>query len=61
MVFPADPTGLVFPSGPGNFKHVGQYWFGVSQENAYACSNQNPNEWPDVGLLLQAYETIHPA
>jgi hypothetical protein len=58
-VFPSDPTGLDIPEGPGDFLHVGQYWFGISQEQAMICSDGNASEGPSVASLLQAYDTLH--
>lgn len=58
-VFPSDPSGLDLPEGPGDILHVGQYWFGISQEQANVCSDGNAGETPAVTALLQAYTTLH--
>ena len=60
-VFPSDPSGLDIPDGPGQITHIGQYWFGISQEQAYTCSDGNANEWLSVTSLMQAFGTLHAA
>jgi hypothetical protein len=58
-VFPADSTNLVIPDGPHDFKHLGQYWFGVNDAGNYLCSDHNSKEYPEVESLLQAFDTLH--
>jgi len=60
-VFPSDPSALDLPEGPSDFQHVGQDWFGISEEQAYGCSDGNPNEWPAVQALNTAFGTLHAA
>jgi len=58
-VFPSDPSGLDIPEGPSDILHVGQYWFGISQEQANICTDGNAQEGPAVAALLQAYHSLH--
>ncbi len=58
-VFPSDPSGLDIPEGPSDILHVGQYWFGISQEQANICTDGNAQEPTSVASLLQAYDTLH--
>ena len=60
-VFPSDPSSLDLPEGPTDYRHVGQYWFGISHENGYGCSDGNMQEVPSVNALMQAFDTIHAA
>jgi hypothetical protein len=58
-VFPSDPSALDIPDGPSHLKHIGQYWFGISQEQAYSCSDGNGSEWPSVIALVQAFDSLY--
>jgi hypothetical protein len=61
QVFPADPSNLTIADGPWDIKHIGQYWFGINEEQAPNCTDLNPNETPEMNSLVQAYDTLHAA